>query len=114
MSNHRKFIPMTAWPSCDRELWQAATADDGLFSRGAAADWSHGSRTSISASYGRWIGWIAATMPEDLDLAVDERVNGARVKLYVEMLQSEVSAITTVAYLKHLHLAIRAMCPEID
>jgi integrase len=114
MSESPKGMAKGSWPLQDHELWRAAFEDDGLFAGGPASHWAEGSRGSVGASYGRWLGFLRDNAPEALSLPVAERVDRPRVKQYVQLLQTQVGALTTAVYIKHLFLALRAMCPEAD
>jgi hypothetical protein len=109
---NRKASPFSQWPVADQSAWKAAMATGDRFDgRGAASHWSDASKNSISAAYGRWLGFLRQYSPLLLKQAPAERVTPDSIRAYIDQLNNEVAASTTHIYVDHLLCALRVMVP---
>ena len=112
---NRKASPFNQWPMTDQSAWGTAMATGDRFDgRGAASHWSPASKNSISAAYGRWLGFLVQNFPLALNQAPVERVTPNSIGAYIDQLNNEVTASTTHIYIDHLLCALRVMGPSHD
>jgi len=113
MRKPRLMLPVHRWPEIDRAVWEVAMRTGDIFEdAGPAAHWSEGSKRTVCFGYRRWLGHLALTDPEALELSPRERVSPDIVAAYIELLQSSISPTGVYDYAKHLYDAIRVIAPE--
>jgi integrase/recombinase XerD len=104
------------WPKEDRKCWTAANkaGADPFDDCGPAAHLAEPSRRALQASYGRFLGFIAAKHPDLLDRPPDDRLDRKIIADYVAFRQPSCSESGIATDLHHLRLALRFICPATD
>ena len=68
MSSRRFSLAPEQWPTPDRDLVDQLFAGGGLLDdRGPLAHVRPASRTKVTQTYARWMGWVAGEAPEALE-----------------------------------------------
>jgi len=108
----RRSLLVDAWPEPDRIAWTRATAEGDVFDgRGLAAHWVGASRDAVTASYGRWLAFLAACEPSALADRPVQRLTNNRLAGYLEHLAQTVGTVGRHIYLDRLRGAVRVMFP---
>ena len=118
-----KHLPEVDWPPEDHQLFQEAFATGDIFddNRGAGAHLSQRSRRTIRFGWRRWLGFLAAAHPGDLQLPAPDRITPVRVRAYVEDLSSpkdthsvSMNATSVAMTVTQLYNAARLIGPDRD
>ena len=112
----RKHLPIDEWPAEDRAAWEAAFVAGDIFDDdgGPGAHLSPGSRRTITTSYRRWLGFLAAKHPEVLCEPPAQRITPTTVRDFIDHLSEEVSGNTVAISITHLSYAARLIAPDAD
>lgn len=102
------------WPQADRDAWDRAVEDGGLFEEpGLAAHWSPSTRRTAQYNYGLWLRWCQQEKLLTPCLAAS-RATQERVARYLAALEARVSLRTRHGYLGSLYRALQALYPGED
>jgi integrase len=110
----RLHLPFAQWPAADRALWQQANEADDPFSAGATAHLSSASRTRYLMGWRRFLGFLALTEPEVLEIPPAERIYPDRVKRFARHLGETCSPVSVAACVEAAYHAARVMMPGLD
>lgn len=107
-------LPFDAWPEADRALW------DGLFRPGGPLDdlgplahLRETSRATLRAHYGRWLGWLATSAPQAMDLAPPDRASLEFLGLWLEDL-AHTRPMTQWSFVSDVVRVLSAAAPQVD
>jgi integrase/recombinase XerD len=110
----RLHLPYAQWPAADRCLWERAFASDDPFAEAAGARLAKATQHNYLFGWRRFLGFLAITEPDALEVAPHERLTIERVRRFVAHL-AETKIARSVANQAHtLYLAARVMMPERD
>ena len=113
-SKPRLHLPYGQWPATDRLLWERAMGSDDSFGEAAGARLAKASQHSYLFAWRRFLGFLAISEPDALEVAPDERLTIEFVRSFVAHL-AETNTPRSVANQVHLlYLAARMMMPERD
>ena len=111
----RRCLVLAVWPPRDRAAFEAAFRPGDIFEDdGAAAHWSERTVAKVCAGYGRWLGWLEGRRQLDPTTAPEHRVSRERLKLYLDDVARLNAPFTVYCRVQELHMALRAMAPNID
>ena len=111
----RRCIPVEQWPAGDRAAWQAAIRPGDPFEPGGlAANWRSRTRALVAQSYGQWLTCLQCHGTLDESQSPAERVTGAAVASYSQLLQRRCRSATVVMRIEGLIEALRVMEPEAE
>src|SRR5690242_11978305 len=108
----RRSLPFDAWPEVDRIAWTEAIAEGDIFDgRGPAAHWAATTRCSVTAAYGRFLAFLAAS--EALALAEHpvRRLTEDRLAQYLSHLAETAGTMGQHMFFAKLREAVRVMFP---
>jgi integrase/recombinase XerD len=107
----RLHLPYADWPTDDRLLWQQGFGQDDPF---ADIRLAKASRDRCMWSWRRFLGFVANTEPEALEIAPSKRLNLARVKPFVAHLATTNAPNSVAAVVEGLYTAARVTMPDRD
>ena len=111
----RRCKPVEQWPQLDRQYWKAALQPGDLLDEGGCrAERSHYSNREMQKGYGRWLAWLEANGPLDVQVAPGDRITRDRVKAYARHLETENASGTVIARLIELKVMAAIMDPGSD
>ena len=112
-STAARCLPVSDWPTLDRERWNRAGQKGGLLDDASpAAEWAPITQESVAKSYGRWLHWLGANGQLDRDLAPEQRLTRDNIKAYVAALSEHNAPNTVHMRLLHLSRMLEAMTPN--
>jgi integrase len=113
---HLKHLPVEDWPATDREAFDAAYQSGDIFdeSAGAGAHLAAGTRRMIRTAYRRWLGFLSAEYPGELNKPPAARITPQRVRTFVDCLTLEVRATTVAHVIVNLGYGARLIQPAAD
>jgi integrase/recombinase XerD len=110
-----KCLPISLWPSTDREAWETATHPGDPFDHGGvAASWSAATRRKTIAGYGRFLFWLQERNELDDTAGPVARITTERLTAYLEDLKRLNHGHTVQCRIQELGDAMRALAPEHD
>ena len=111
-----KHLPEADWPPEDRLLFENAFASGDIFDDnvGAGAHLAQGTRRTILFGWRRWLGFLAAEHPDDIQLPAVDRIAPDRVRDYVEHLNVDYGATSVAMTVTELSDAARLIAPDRD
>ena len=111
-----KQLPVREWPEADRDAFTSAYEPGDVFddTAGPGAHLSNGSRTMIRSFYCRWLGFLNAKYPDDLDTSPAERITPERVRAFIEDLSANTRPSTVAIAAARLYDAARLLAPATD
>jgi integrase/recombinase XerD len=116
MSNaSKKQLPFREWPADDRQRWEAVFKSGDLFddaSRGAHL--APSTREALRVSYAQYLRFITDHHRGLLDRPPEVRLNRELIAEYVSWLRRTNQESSVVTTLRHLRLALRLICPDVD
>ena len=108
-------LRLPEWPAADRAAWTKANGPFDFFAADAhAAHWREKTRYQASSAYGRWLAYLAQTSPAALREEPAERATSERLASYFAVVGQRIAAMSVVAEINHLRLALRAIAPGTD
>lgn len=108
-------LRLDEWPVLDRQAWATATASTDFFAADAhASHWREKTRYQAMSAYGRWLSFLARTCPEALSHCPAIRANRERLTAYIDSVSPRLAAMSVVAEINHLRMALWAIAPGID
>ena len=76
MSVNGRLLPIEDWPPSDKEMWQRAIQNGGLFDDvGPLAHMAAPTRGMIKAGYGKWLAWLTEIQPALLSAHPADRLD---------------------------------------
>jgi integrase len=103
------------WPERDQRAWGTAVASSDFFATDArASHWAKKTRYQASSAYGRWLDFLDRTCPDALQKGPAQRATRGRLTAYVDEVSQRVAAMSVVAEINHLRMALWAIAPGID
>jgi integrase len=81
---------------------------------GAGAHLSQRTRRTIRFGWRRWLGFLTAEHPEDLQFPAPGRITPERVRAYIEHLDADMSAGSVATTVTQLYNAARLIAPDCD
>lgn len=85
MSAYVRIPRLAEWPASDREMWQRAIQQGGLFDDlGPLSHLATPTLGMIQAGYGKWLGWLTETQPEILALPPARRLELERFVIFIK------------------------------
>lgn len=111
-----KHLPEADWPREDHLLFQKAFAGGDILDDdvGAGAHLSERTRRTIRFGWRRFLGFLAAAHPEDLQLPAPDRITPVRVRAYIEHLTADMNATSVAMTATQLYNAARLIAPDRD
>jgi integrase/recombinase XerD len=110
----RLHLPYAKWPAGDRLLWQRAMNGDDPFAEVTGIRLAKASQHSYFFAWRRFLGFLANSEPEALQIAPHERLVIERVRSFVTHLAESNTPRSVANQIHLLHLAARLMLPESD
>jgi hypothetical protein len=107
-------LPFRSWPDADKALWQQAIEGDDPFSSGGGARLSLASRKRYFMGWRRFLGFLAITEPEALEVSAADRLSPERVKRFAKHLAETCAAASVATGVEATYNAARVMLPELD
>jgi integrase/recombinase XerD len=110
-----KHLRVSEWPQADRDAFTSAYEPGDVFedSAGPGAHLSDGSRTMITSTYRRWLGFLKAKYPDDLSISPAERMTPERVRAFIGDLSANRRSSVAIAAAR-LYDAARLIAPTTD
>jgi integrase len=105
-------LPFPQWPIADRRRWQSAFRSEGLF--GESGPGAHLAKATCQLrreSYGRFLGFVAATQPILLARPPEKRINRQIAAEYVTWRRRSCGESSLAA---DLRLTLKLICPGTD
>jgi integrase len=111
-----KHLPEAEWPPEDHRLFDKAFAAGDIFDDNvsAGAHLAQRSRRTMCFGWRRWLGFLAAEHPDDLQLPAADRVTPDRVRAYIEHLADDMNANSVAMTVTQLYNAARLITPDRD
>ncbi len=110
----RLHLPYGQWPIADRLLWEQAMGSDDPFADQAGAHLAKASQRSYLFAWRRFLGFLAISEPDALEVAPHERFTIERVRSFVTHLAQTNTPRSVANWIHLLYLAARMMMPERD
>jgi integrase len=110
----RLHLPYREWPATDRPLWERAFASDDPFADAAGAGLAKATQHNYLFAWRRFLGFLAISEPDALQVAPHERLTIERVRSFVTHLAETNTARSVANQVHTLYLAARVMMPERD
>lgn len=118
-------LPRAEWPTDDQTaVATAARKPAGPFAKKRASQrgettapgsWKAGTWRNVEKSYGKWLGFLAATEPESLAEAPAARATEVRCQAYAHALADSGLAVSSQGFhLYNLAMAVRVIAPGLD
>jgi integrase len=118
-------LPRTEWPKDDQAaLATSAREPAGPFAKKRASQrgdttalgsWKAGTWRNVEKSYGKWLGFLAATEPDCLAEAPAARATEAQCQAYAHALAASRLAVSSQGFhLYNLAMAVRVIAPGLD
>jgi integrase/recombinase XerD len=114
-SASKQQLPFREWPNDDRHRWEAVFKPGDLFddtNRGAHL--APSTREALRVSYARYLRFIAEHHHGLLERPPEVRLNRELIAEYVSRLRRTNQESSVVTTLRHLRLALRLICPDVD
>lgn len=112
-------MPVDDWPNADRRALEPPRATSRnpfagkharQAQRGGPATWRPATLRNVVKGYGKWLSFVAAMAPGDLDQPAADRVTPARCRAFVDaMAGSGLAASSQAFHLYHLLMACRVL-----
>jgi integrase/recombinase XerD len=110
----RLHLPYLEWPAADRLLWERAVSNDDPFAEATGARLSKASRRSYLFGWRRFLGFLAISEPDALQVAPHERLTIERVRAFVSHLTETNTPRSVANQVQMFYLAARLMMAERD
>lgn len=115
MANDR--IPLVLkrddWPDQDRQLWVNLLAGGGFMEDcGPGASWSAGTRQIRQQGYGQWLSFLMRYEPTALVELPHQRITEARVRAYLQEMQSRLKPNSQTNLMVSLLVIAKASAPK--
>jgi len=108
-------LPVSEWPSRDRELWRAIISPGSILSdAGSGAHWRAETKLKLERNYGRWLDFLARSHKLESSCPPKKRLTPELAKAYLWELQRDCASRTTLAHVAGLRVVIKAMAPSVD
>jgi hypothetical protein len=114
-SASKKQLSFREWPADDRQRWEAVFKSGDLFDeadRGAHV--APSTREALRTNYARYLRFIADHHHGLLEHPPEVRLNRELIAEYVSRLRRTNQESSVVTTLRHLRLALRLICPDVD
>ncbi len=108
-------LKFEAWPISDREAWNSLFhTGDILEDSGPCQNWSNGSRSKRSQSYGQWLSFLCRRDAMALGEAPPHRITVDRVKAFVSECEERLAPRSIQGLVTDLYSLAKAMAPQRD
>jgi integrase len=108
-------MPLSAWPTADREVWaQACVAARRLRPGGAAAHMKPSTRTSLVRAYGYLFEFCQRTGLLDQNAEAGAHVRPDIIDAFVHHLHGRVGSVTRASYVSRIRTMARLLAPRRD
>jgi integrase len=108
-------LPFAQWPIEDRRRWESAFQTGGLFDEtGPGTRLAAATRQMRLESYGRFLGFLSATLPKLLNLPPEARLDRQILAEYVAWRRRSCGDISLAADLGSLRGTLKLICPDTD
>lgn len=116
MKPRLKHLPDHLWPDADRQAFDRAFEKGDIFDEtaGCGVHLSEGTKTFVEMVYRRWLGFITARHPGDLDIEPGKRLTRERIEQFVTDLEPTYRSTSILATIGGLHHAARLIEPDCD
>ncbi len=110
----RLHLPLADWPEADRRMWDSAVKNDDPFSE------AFGGRLAKPTQHKYWMGWrrflgfLAITEPDALEISLPERLSTERVRRYAKHLGQTNTPHSVAIQIDSFYGAVRTMMSEVD
>jgi len=107
-------LPFARWPAADKALWRRAVEADDPFSSGAGARLAPASRKRYFMGWRRFLGFLALSEPESLEISSADRLCRERIKRFAQHLAETCSPGSVATGVEAAYNAARVMMPDAD
>jgi integrase len=107
-------LSFSQWPNADKRLWERAFGGDDPFTAAEGARLSPASRTRYFMGWRRFLGFLAITDPDALELPPADRLSAGRVKSFAKHLAETCAPASVATGVEAAYHAARIMMPEVD
>jgi integrase/recombinase XerD len=111
-----KHLPLDQWSAADIEAFARAFKPGDIFddTAGPGAHLAEGTRKMIICAYRRWLRFLCDHYPEALLEPPADRIILARVRAFVDYLDTEIRPTSVAIAIDNLYYAARLFAPERD
>ncbi len=102
------------WSEADKVLWEMAMEANDPFSMGAGARLSPASRQRYFMVWRRFLGFLAISEPEALEISPADRLCADRIKKFAKHLAETCSPGSVATGVEAAYNAARVMMPDVD
>jgi integrase/recombinase XerD len=114
-SASKKQLSFREWPADDRQRWEAVSKSGDLFDEAnSGAHLAPSTREALRTNYARYLRFIADHHHGLLEHPPEVRLNRELIAEYVSRLRRTNQESSVVTTLRHLRLALRLICPDVD
>ena len=110
----RLHLPYGQWPAADRLLWERAMGSDDPFDDAAGARFAKASQNLYLFAWRRFLGFLAIHEPTALEVAPNDRLTIARVRLFATHLAETNAPRSVASQVGALYQSARLMMPQRD
>ena len=111
----KKQLLFREWPDDDQQHWKTIFEPADLFDEaGRGAHLAPSTREALRASYAQYLRFVSDHHSELLDRPPEARIDRQLIAEYASLLRKTNQEPSVVINLRHLRLALRLICPNVD